>query len=199
MKTKEIAQKIKELRARKGISQELLAEESGLSLRTIQRIENGETDPRGHTLQQLAKVLNTSTEELTHWNLSEDSRYLKILNLSSLTFLLFPILGIIIPLILWVSKKGEVKDLDSVGKKVLNFQILWTLIVFLTYLYFVGSLYYRIYQAGDISPAIMGNPITKWATFGFLYLYNLILIIINTIKIGEGKQIKYVPSIKIIR
>jgi transcriptional regulator with XRE-family HTH domain len=42
-----LAQRIKELRNRKGMSQEFLAEESGLSLRTIQRIENSETVPRG--------------------------------------------------------------------------------------------------------------------------------------------------------
>lgn len=34
-----LAERVKELRSRKGISQELLAEESGLSLRTIQRIK----------------------------------------------------------------------------------------------------------------------------------------------------------------
>lgn len=43
MKNKELAQKIKSLRNRKGFSQEELAEKTGLSLRTIQRIENGET------------------------------------------------------------------------------------------------------------------------------------------------------------
>ena len=39
--------RIKELRKQKGMSQEFLSEESGLSLRTIQRIENGESSPRG--------------------------------------------------------------------------------------------------------------------------------------------------------
>jgi transcriptional regulator with XRE-family HTH domain len=47
-----LAERVKELRNRKGISQELLAEQSGLSLRTIQRIENNETVPRGETLKR---------------------------------------------------------------------------------------------------------------------------------------------------
>jgi len=47
-----ISQRVKELRCRKGMSQELLAEESGLSLRTIQRIENYESEPRGDTLKR---------------------------------------------------------------------------------------------------------------------------------------------------
>lgn len=41
MKNKILAKKVKELRKRKGYSQEELAEKSGLSLRTVQRIENG--------------------------------------------------------------------------------------------------------------------------------------------------------------
>ena len=41
MKNKGLEKRVKELRNRKGMSQELLAEKSGLSLRTIQRIENG--------------------------------------------------------------------------------------------------------------------------------------------------------------
>ena len=42
---KDLAKRVKELRKRNGITQELLAENSGLSLRTVQRIENGETQP----------------------------------------------------------------------------------------------------------------------------------------------------------
>ncbi|WP_083464754.1 helix-turn-helix transcriptional regulator [Marinifilum fragile] len=37
---------IKELRVKKGLTQEDLAERTELSARTIQRIENGEVDPR---------------------------------------------------------------------------------------------------------------------------------------------------------
>ena len=53
-----------ELRNRKGFSQEILAEESGLSLRTIQRIENSENVPRGKTLNLICDVLEIDVEEL---------------------------------------------------------------------------------------------------------------------------------------
>ena len=39
--------KIKELRKKKGFSQEELAETAKVNLRTIQRIENNENEPRG--------------------------------------------------------------------------------------------------------------------------------------------------------
>ncbi len=54
MKTGKI---IKELRIKKGMTQEELAEMTELSARTIQRIENGEVDPRSYTLQMIAKAL----------------------------------------------------------------------------------------------------------------------------------------------
>lgn len=56
--------KIKELRESKGLSQEELCEDSGISLRTIQRIENGESVPRGSTLKTIASSLNVSPDLL---------------------------------------------------------------------------------------------------------------------------------------
>ena len=52
------AERITSLRKSKGFSQEVLAEQSGVSLRTIQRVEQGETMPRGHTVQALAAALS---------------------------------------------------------------------------------------------------------------------------------------------
>ncbi|MFD2720924.1 helix-turn-helix domain-containing protein [Hymenobacter monticola] len=58
------AARIQALRKSKGYSQELLAEQSGVSLRTIQRVEQGETVPRGHTVQALAAALDVPLEAL---------------------------------------------------------------------------------------------------------------------------------------
>ncbi|NHE59020.1 DUF4870 domain-containing protein [Cyclobacterium plantarum] len=193
-----LAKRVKELRNRRGLSQELLAENSGLGIRTIQRIENGETEPRGDTLRRLANALDSSPDEIIDWTITEDKGFLMALNLSSLGFILFPLLGILIPLILWISKKGKIKHLNHISKEILNFQISWTIIVIVTYIYFIGSMYYRISQAGDISPAILGNPVIKLSFFGFLYSYNFIQIVINTINIDKEKKVKYFPKLTII-
>lgn len=58
------AERILAIRKSKGFSQELLAEQSGVSLRTIQRVEQGETVPRGHTVQALATALNVPLDAL---------------------------------------------------------------------------------------------------------------------------------------
>ena len=52
------------IRKSKGFSQEVLAEKSGVSLRTIQRVEQGETVPRGHTIQALATALEVPLDAL---------------------------------------------------------------------------------------------------------------------------------------
>jgi len=53
----EIGNRIKEIRLKKGLSQEELAEASKVNLRTIQRIENNETKPREKTLQLIFNAL----------------------------------------------------------------------------------------------------------------------------------------------
>lgn len=75
MDTFNLAQRVKELRNRKGISQEILAEASGLSLRTIQRIENNETAPRGDTLKRLAIALDTTPDDIVDWKIQEDKSF----------------------------------------------------------------------------------------------------------------------------
>ncbi|WP_146035304.1 helix-turn-helix domain-containing protein, partial [Formosa algae] len=94
MNNQNLAIKIKDLRNRKGFSQEQLAEESKLSLRTVQRIEKGESIPRGDTLIKLTQALGVTPDDLLEWTDIEDKGYLTLLNLSALTGLLFnPLLG----------------------------------------------------------------------------------------------------------
>ena len=59
-----LAQTVKDLRKRKGLSQEELAKKSGLSLRTIQRVENGETEPAGETLKRISNTFDLNPEQL---------------------------------------------------------------------------------------------------------------------------------------
>lgn len=49
---------IKDARQRKGYTQQELADLTGISIRSVQRIENGEVTPRGYTLRVLAEQLD---------------------------------------------------------------------------------------------------------------------------------------------
>lgn len=59
-----IGDKIKEARKLKGLTQEELAEQSKMNLRTIQRIENNENAPRGKSLNLICEVLSLNIEDV---------------------------------------------------------------------------------------------------------------------------------------
>lgn len=67
MENQNLAQRVKELRKTIALSQEELSKKAGLSLRTVQRVENGETIPTAETLKRLALVLNVAPKELTEF------------------------------------------------------------------------------------------------------------------------------------
>lgn len=64
MKKNNLAKKLKELRGQRGMSQEYLADESKVSLRTIQRIENNESVPTGETIKRISIALGVEINEL---------------------------------------------------------------------------------------------------------------------------------------
>lgn len=192
MKNLDLAQRVKELRNRKGISQDVLAEESGLSLRTVQRIENDETVPRGDTLKRLAIALDTSPDDIIDWKIQEDQKYLTLMSLSALGFLLFPLLGIIIPLTMWILKKDKLKNVDELGKSMLNFQISWTILFSINFILLI-ILFSAVNNWDAFSIFIISIPMI------FLYAYNFIFTLSNTIRISNKKSYKYFPVIRILR
>lgn len=194
MKNKDLAQKIKELRNRKGMSQEVLTEDSGLSLRTIQRIENGETEPTGETLKRLSQALGVSPDELIDWTIKEDRGYLKALNLSALTFLIFPILGILIPSIMWFSKKDKLKGINKIAKDLINFEITWTILLFsIPVLFSLGILG----ATGELSWRIIIT--LSLSFFLIMYVINIIFVVSNTFKIHNDMNVNYYPLIRFLR
>ncbi|MGM0588572.1 MAG: helix-turn-helix domain-containing protein [Bacteroidota bacterium] len=193
-----IAEKIKQIRNQKGFSQEKLAEKSNLSLRTIQRIENGKSDPRGNTIIQIADALDVSIDTFLDNQKEENRSYLASLHISAMSFIVFPLLGIILPLLLWISKKGKIKDLTSNAKKLLSFQITWTLLLFIGlgvyfiwWNYKIRTLYIMPTVASDIY-------LPLYFFIAGLYLYNLIIVSYNILRVGSGKNVWYKPSINFL-
>lgn len=121
-----LSQKIAALRQAKGWSQELLAENAGINLRTLQRIENGHSSPRGDTLRRLSKALETELEVLFDASLTHDLGTLRLLHLSVLSFPIVPLGNLIFPAIIWITRRDKVKHLYEHGQNVLNFQVIIT-------------------------------------------------------------------------
>jgi transcriptional regulator with XRE-family HTH domain len=59
----EFGAKLKEIRTSLNISQKELSEQTGLTLRTIQRIENNEVKPSLYSLKVIGEVLKTDLSE----------------------------------------------------------------------------------------------------------------------------------------
>jgi transcriptional regulator with XRE-family HTH domain len=200
MKNKALAQKIKTLRSRKGLSQEELADKTGLSLRTIQRVESGETEPRGDSLKRLAAVFEVSSDEIVDWTVKEDKGFLMSLNLSALSFILFPLLGIMVPLIIWISKKDKIQKLNDIAKDLLNFQITWTMFLFIGYIGIAFLWAYNMNSISDIDAAFISSQLVVIIVYmTVMYLLNMSLIIINTFRISSNRNVFYTPKIRFLK
>lgn len=125
---------LKKHREKLGSTQADLAKKTGLSLRTIQRLENRNEVPKGHTLTVLSIAFDLEPvafqREFKKLNLAKNSDTLsiKFINLSALACLGIPFGNIILPFIIWNKKRGS-KVVDEAGRKIINFQILWSIIL----------------------------------------------------------------------
>ena len=206
-KSVHLSNQITNLRKRKGISQQILADESGLNLRTIQRIEKGDTEPRGDSLGRIAKALNISIEDLSDWSLREDSGSLHAINLSGLFFLLFPGFGILLPIVLWIQNRNKVQGVKELGRKIINHQLTLSLILFLGFLITVFNLtkaFNRVSEANDLTPNLISGSITLGMGSFFILLiclnvYNILIIIINSFKVANSNSSYLYPSINFIK
>jgi transcriptional regulator with XRE-family HTH domain len=169
-------QLIKELRLKKGITQEDLASMTDISVRTIQRIESGEVDPRAFTLQSIASALDVDYATLAmNEALPDDtaqkgsSKWLPLIHLSGLLILIVP------PIVLYILKRDEVKDIKKHATDVINYQL-------------SISLYALPFVLFGAYPVVM-----------VLFIYSQIVIILNSMKVAAHQPYKYHLNIKFIK
>lgn len=177
--------KLKTIREFQNLTQEELSKKSGISARTIQRIETGK-NPKGYTLRILAKVLEVNENELRNQESEEESTKiaqveeailinyssLKLINLSSIPFIVFPPLNIIVPLVLTITMKQK----NSLTKKLISVQILWTIIAPIA---FMLGIFLKL---GHQFTLILMILIT---------LSNIFIILRNAIEIDRNKKLRY--------
>ena len=190
-----IGQEIKQRRKLQGLSIEALSEMSGISSRTIQRIENGETTPRGHTLQAMADALNCDITALTQPTVqttsADDKDSVKWLNLSALVVLIVPATNLIVPLILW-KKYPKTELLTTVGGRILSFQIIWTIVTSMALI--VAPFLVRLFE-----PAPLNTTGAVIFTYVIFWFYNIVSILSTAQKIQKEQWQKvYSKVIKLI-
>ncbi len=114
------------------MTQQELADKTGLSTRTIQRIEAGDTVPQDYSLRQIMKALNIEESDWNTDSISNKTIHQKdlkfsesVLTWSTLLAVFVPINLIIIFTLRFFYRKKFVKN--EFAKKIIGFQVLWTI------------------------------------------------------------------------
>lgn len=93
MKQPDLGKKILELRKQKGLTQEELVEKCNINVRTIQRIEAGETMPRSFTIKTILQALDATInlEEFTNKEIltSQDRKRLNLAWIFGIIYFVF--------------------------------------------------------------------------------------------------------------
>ena len=169
---------IKELRIKKGMTQEELADKTEVSARTIQRIENGEVDPRAYTLQMIAKALEVDfsmfvengSDEDQEIQKAGDNNWLGLLHLSGLLPLILP------TVLIWNRKKDKIKGINDHYQAVISFQLtIWVIIL--------GGLWIY-WKADEPTPLLAG-----------LFLGGLFSVL-NAIRVMNGRPYRHISIFK---
>lgn len=191
---------LKKIREEKNFTQEELAEKSGLSVRTIQRIEAG-TAPKGYTLKTLASTLEVAEKDLL---ISDDSNnqtetevlveepiligeqienlnltLIKIINLSSLPFAWFPVANFLPPLLIMIFTKEK----SPVVKQIISLQI---------FLAIISPVIFMI-----VAFLKLGSASVLTTMIG-LTLLNIFIILRNAYEIDKRQKLRYGLNFNII-
>lgn len=167
--------KLKKNREKLNLTQQELSDKSGISIRTIQRIESG-NEPKGQTLKILAKTLGIKENELLEKEETQieiNSTLMKLINLSSLPFTIIPGANIIIPLVIMFVKK----EFNPMPKQIVSIQILWLIFAVII---FMLSIFIKKWLS-------LGNNFTLLVMI-LLVLSNVFIILRNAAEIDrKGK------------
>ncbi len=191
---KDLGSRLTEFRKAKGLSQETLAEEAGISLRTLQRIEKEGTNPHGDTLKRIAEVLDISIDELVDHSLEINYNYIRGMHYSSLLFIIIPLANIILPVIFWMRKKDKVKDLSAYAINLINWQVTWSILTILPMAIIIPKFFFvsRNIAAVKTNSMIMLFPLA-------MILFNFIYTFIAGILVSEKYRNLFPASIRFLR
>jgi len=189
--------RILQLRDERKMSQEELSEASGISVRTIQRIEKDEVSPRPYTARKLLEALNISIDEFNTnsqtnaISTSEENTRLNIFIVSNLLVFLLPGLFFVVVMLIW--RKGNWSNTSNViCKKILSFQAIWIIVsLFLTLLtLFIIKLFGGQTTVGQLLP----TPVLVYLALSFVDVI-IVLKIVRSLKHSNSKWTSAIPDL----
>jgi transcriptional regulator with XRE-family HTH domain len=186
-----IAKKIVHYRKLKGITQEALSELTGLNVRTIQRIESGEVDPRLFTLKSIADALGVNLEELLPEPTQHELNQIAVLHITPAGFFLLPVVGnVLLPFIFWMLKREEINGINRHGKDILNGQLTYSLIIGVIIAAVMGMAFSQIFFPGNQFFLIFFMHLPVYMVIGLILSFIAfgILPAINAFRVSNGKK-----------
>ncbi len=178
----EISETLVLLRKKRGLTQEQLAEMANVTVRTIQRIENGESIPRSFTIKSLADALEINFEDLSDGldqpTISDgnsepvtETHFLKICCLSCFSYLVIPLIHFLIPA--YLLKKSTIRNpkMIAFAHQIIRQQIYWIVTLSLLLLLTSGFNFLMVYFFGN------GFLLNYLWVFFIMYFINTLLIV----------------------
>ncbi|MDB5203717.1 MAG: helix-turn-helix protein [Ferruginibacter sp.] len=182
-------QKIVTARRKKGMTQEELADKTNITVRTIQRLESGDSMPRAYTLKAIAIALEMDFESLSNSDEvppdpaskqeqmlapADPGHDLQMICLSCFSYLVVPFIHFLIPAFL-VRKLNNPAAL-AFGRKVVRSQLIW---VICTNLLMLANLIYNMIRARYYAKTLL---ISYLLPFFFMYVLNAAVILVYLFK-----------------
>lgn len=130
-----------------------------------------------------------------------------LLHLSAFAKYLIPFAGIVVPLIIWQTKKHQSQYIDENGKSVINFHLsifVYSIVIAIIIgIFFLNTIigYIHLENAGqDVVPVdLITTAIIGAAVLGIWTIAEFILIILGSVRANEGTVYKYPFSISFIK
>lgn len=175
-------------REKKNLTQQELSELSGISLRTIQRIEKGEVVPRPFTIRKLQEVLDTDFGQKTEKEDLADK--LKVFSFIQITSFFLPVVFVFIGYLYWKRNKWDEKN-NSIFNKLVSLSVILSVLIPILVLIVMAAL--RNYNVqvsyGNIPSALL----LYW---GFCFIYVLVMnkLSLSVLK-GKSSNLSGLPTI----
>lgn len=122
-----LAENVVYQRKLKGFSQKELSDRTNVTVRTIQRIEKGETEPHLQTVKMLAAALEIDVNDLLILDDPKEEdiqrKWLLLMHATPFIGFVIPLSNIFIPLFLWIHKREDNPVYYEHGRKIVNFHI----------------------------------------------------------------------------
>ncbi|NND63940.1 MAG: DUF4870 domain-containing protein [Flavobacteriaceae bacterium] len=119
-------------------------------------------------------------EVLNHTAQREDRSLIVVMHLTQLLTYVTGFGGLIVPLILWLTQRDKVMDMDDHGKAAINFQLS---LILITIICIPGILLFGLGILGFIFVGIVG----------------FVLPIVNAIRASNGQEPSYFSTIRFIK